>query len=376
QGSMLSPVILNDICKIPISLNDTNSEEILGFSVGSWITKLNKDSLSGYYTKYYYSRFEVPRLLGIHDVTFNSLGTPIFDISFITPPTFSINVIQESLSEDESIYLSNDYYELEYGNSLRLEGAILDNDEYMVEDEVYDYRYTEALDGTTSHQLNIIARPGDDEFIDKEEFTIYYINDNLEKLALFSSLNNRHYKDNTILDFYKDPVIGYVDNAYILNIYWLKEGANFINYDTNLLISYKVIKGRPISPISFSSSDSYGNDKQQNLVEIPFTKYDMLTQGWITQDTFTQQFRIDEVFLLDDFAGTTTTIQGPIFDDGQIIQTGIINLDSVYENRTNSDRYELLDKSEYSWIINANGELEVSGLPFITGDEFKIAYNA
>ncbi|MBA7655182.1 hypothetical protein ES703_63081 [subsurface metagenome] len=54
---------------------------------------------------------------------------------------------------------------------------------------------------------------------------------------------------------------------------------NPMMYDSNLLITYKVIKGRPISPFSYSSLDSYGHDKEENLVEIPFAQYDMQIVG-------------------------------------------------------------------------------------------------
>ncbi|KKL69117.1 hypothetical protein LCGC14_2118170, partial [marine sediment metagenome] len=314
--------------------------------------------------------------LGIYNITFGSLGTPIFNISFINYPTYLVNVTQESLLATEPIYLPEDEYELEYGDSLLLEGVVRDNDHYFVEDETYTYNYSEALDGETTHHLKIVSPFGDDTFIDKDEFAIYYVNKELKILPLYSTLNGNNFKNDTIIDYYKNPQISYVDNAFILTINWIKNATNFINYNTYLLISYKVMKGRPISPISYSSQDAYGNDKQQNLIEIPFAKYDMLTDEWVTEETTTQQFRIDKVLMEEDVEGSGTTIQGPMFDDGQIIQTGIIGIESVYENESSSNFYTLLNETDYSWTINANGELVVSGLPYADRDTFKITYYA
>ncbi|KKN43166.1 hypothetical protein LCGC14_0705920 [marine sediment metagenome] len=377
-NSSLSSVLMNDIYQLPVTLNNASSSEtdVFGFSIANWIGKTNRDSLSGYLTKYYYSQFSLPEGLRIYNITFGSLGTPIFNISFIKSPSYLVNVTQESLLATEPIYLPENEYELEYGDSLLLEGVVRDNDQYHIEDEVYVYNYQEALDGETTHQLEIVSPFGDNAFVDKDELAIYYVNDRLETLPLYSTLNGRDFKNDTIIDYYKDPQISYVDNSYILTINWIKNATNFINYNTYLLISYKVLKGRPISPLSFSSQDIYGNDRQQNLIEIPFAKYDMLNDNWVTQETFSQQIRIDKVLMEVDFSGTSTTIQGPMFDDGQVIQTGIINIESVYENKSTSNTFELLNETLYSWSINANGELEVSGLPYVTGDVFKITYYA
>ncbi|GAI61864.1 unnamed protein product, partial [marine sediment metagenome] len=78
--------------------------------------------------------------------------------------------------------------ELEIGDSLLLKGCVLDNDEYLVEDEVYSYKYQEVFDGETTHKLNFISPFGDNEFIDKEEFAIYYINNRSEKEILYLNI--------------------------------------------------------------------------------------------------------------------------------------------------------------------------------------------
>ncbi|GAH21725.1 unnamed protein product, partial [marine sediment metagenome] len=66
-------------------------------------------------------------------------------------------------------------YTLEYGQNLLLEGCVRDNDNYLVEDRIYQYNYTEAQDGRTVYTLDIISPLGDPNFISTEEFSIYYI---------------------------------------------------------------------------------------------------------------------------------------------------------------------------------------------------------
>jgi len=107
------------------------------------------------------------------------------------------------------------------------------------------------------------------------------------------------------------------------NIYWEKGSSSFIRYDTNLLISYKVIKGKPFSPTSFSSFDSYGNDKQQNLVEVPFAKYDMISNSWNTEANFIQNFPINKLLLIEEVTGPDhDRFRGINLDTTGNVQTG------------------------------------------------------
>ncbi|GAH86167.1 unnamed protein product, partial [marine sediment metagenome] len=144
----------------------------------------------------------------------------------------------------------------------------------------------------------------EDSFIDKEQFSIFYLNEQLEKISLYihqyKGTELKHIKDNSILDQIRDPRINYIDNAYLLTIYWNPDSANFISYDTSLLISYKVIKGRPISPLSYSSFDAFDHNKEEHLVEIPFARYDMIDNQWITEDDFTENFPIDKILEIYD----------------------------------------------------------------------------
>ncbi|MHA2338680.1 MAG: hypothetical protein ACXACX_15335 [Candidatus Hodarchaeales archaeon] len=376
-NNTLSPVLLNNIYKLPITLNNVSSGEIVSLqSLAYWVTKIDVDSLAGYLTNYYYSRFQAPKILAEFNVTLGSLGTPIFNISFVNSPTFILNVTQESLLADEPIYISKDIYELEYGQSLFLDGVIRDNDEYVIEDEVYNYYYQEALDGKTVHHLDFNSPFGDETFINYEEFAIYYVNNNLEKVPLYSTLNGGFYKDHSILDYTKDPIISYVDNAFLLNIFWAENATNFIDYDTLLLISYKIIKGKPISPLSYSSVDSYGNDQEHNLIEVPFARYDMLTSEWVTEDDFIEHFIVDRRLLFKDVESGSVIIQGPQYNETQVVQTGIVDIGYVKVNKSYSEKFITLNESEYSWDITSTGTLNITNLNYSSGDVFRVWYYA
>ncbi|KKM24681.1 hypothetical protein LCGC14_1602670, partial [marine sediment metagenome] len=225
---------------------------------------------------------------------------------------FALNVIQESLSGTEAIYLSEENFELEYSDALILEGVLLDDDIYLVEDEIYKYNYQNALDGKTVYSLDILAPMGEDSFIDKTQFSIFYLDNQLEKLPLYINQYRGsdliHTKDNALLDQKKDPEIAYFNNTYYLTVYWNPNAANLMTYDTELLITYKVIKGRPISPSSYSTFDSYGHNNKEHLVEIPFARYDMINNGWITEEDFNEVFPIDkELIILDAYSTSIPT---------------------------------------------------------------------
>lgn len=378
HDNSFAQIPLGDLVPIPISLVNKTSLDALSLGLLCYVTKYDKNAPTGYYHKYYYSRFETPKGLGLYDLSLGSQGTPLHNVSFKDLSAWdAINVTQESLSTTSPIYLENDEFEVEYENPIIIKGAILDNDEYIVEGEVYDYNYQEALDGETSHALNVVSPLGDDNFIDREEFSIYYVNDQLEILPLFTSLDGQNFINDTILSSTKNPVISYVDNAFILNVYWKEDSSSFIDYDTNLLISYKVVIGQPLPPISYVSADSYGNSQQQNLIEIPFAKYDIITRSWETEGDFVNRFRIDKLMLSEDVESTGDTLEGLTFYEGEEVTTGVIGLDSVYVNKSYSTEFTLVNSTEYTSDIDGTGKLVISGLNYTdSGDVFRVNYYA
>ncbi len=373
----LSPIILNNLVDLPITMINNTSNEILSFCKANWIKKFEYNPLSDFYKKnYYYCSFQTPFIFDEFDISFSSIGNPIFNISFIDPPSFTINTIQENLSSSDPIYLSKERYELEYGEILSLDGIILDNDEYLVEDEVYQYKYLEAIDGITSHNLNPITPPGDEDFIDRNQFAIYYVDNVLEKIPLYDSLGDNEFTNTSILDQSKKPSINYVDNEYILNIHWKQNSTHSIKYDTYLLFTYKITKGRPISPISFPTIDSYGNNLYDNLIEIPFAQYDMLSRDWKTEENFTEILSLHTKLLYKEIKSDSAIIKGIQYQEDEIIQTGIVSIDSIFVNRSTSEDFVSLNTSNYSWSITVDGELNVIGLDYNIGDVFHVYYLA
>ncbi len=361
------PVLFNEFMNIPLNLIDNDILRIHSVSNSYWDTKEDLLAPGPFRTDHYFARYQVPQELRNYVLSFNSSGTPIQKIIINSPPTLNIEVVQEQLSDSESIYIPDDLYKLEIGDSLLLKGCVLDNDEYLVEDEVYSYRYQEAFDGETVNQFNFISPFGDDEFIDREEFAIYYINNRSEKEILYLNIDGNYFINDSILEY--EPIISYVENAFLLNISWKYPSANFICFDTNLLITYKVLKGRPISPLSFSSYDSYDHNKEENLIEIPFARYDMITKNWITEEAFIESFIIDNELVFKEVKGGTVegnsfTIQGPeYYDDiAGVIGLGIVDIGNVYIDIERNNTNKLLDPSEYSWNIDANGDLIVDYL--------------
>ncbi|MHA2365074.1 MAG: hypothetical protein ACXAC7_14040, partial [Candidatus Hodarchaeales archaeon] len=373
-NSSSDQIILNDINKIPIYLVNASDLEFISQANLYWISQDNQQSPTGFDKNYYYSKLEVPKFLDTFLLNFSSPGTPIHNVIVDLEQPLRLNVLQEDLSNFEPIYLTEKYYEIQYGDPIKLKGVILDNDNYIVEDEVYQYMYQEALDGTTIHKFKFSSPYLDEFYIDREEFALFYINEKMEKIPLFNNINEFGFINSSLLD--EPPVINYVDNSFLLNIFWNTTDIDkyFIKYDTNLLLSYKMLKGRPIAPVSFSSVDDYNNDRQENLVEIPYSKFDMINNVWKTEDDFKEIFPVDTQLNVVNFSADSIIIQGPLYYDEELFRLGIINIDNVFKRENGTTFFRILTENEYSWFIDGNGFLHVEGLNYIEGDEFKVSY--
>ncbi len=373
----LSRIPLEDIYYIPLSMCNTSSDakEIYSLTNLHWITQKDELSPLDFTSKYYYAKIQSPYDLGTHNVSFLSIGTPLYKISLEDALVINLTVIQESLSGQEPIYLEQDIYEINYGDDLLLKGSVLDNDEILVRDQVYQYKYQEAFDGKISVKLDIIAPYGDDNFIDKKQFAIYYLDENLEKIPLYVNINGEFYIDNSIINSQKIPQIHYVNNEFIININWNTSSANFIDYDCELLVSYKMLKGHPISPLSYSKIDEFNHDTFSNLVEIPFVEYDVLNKQWKTEDNIKDIYSINNQLLYREITQSEITIQGPKYlENGDIIPLDIISFDHAFVNKSGLAIPIQLDPQNYTYLITSEGDLYFKYLNYENGDVISIGY--
>ena len=117
-NNSLGMIPLNDLLNIPLELINTISNETLAISNIYWITKYDELSPNEYYRKFYYAKFEVPKGIGNYTLQLGSFGTQLHNIYLEEECQFSLNVNQESLSEVNPIYLEQDQFELNYGDTL------------------------------------------------------------------------------------------------------------------------------------------------------------------------------------------------------------------------------------------------------------------
>jgi len=79
----------------------------------------------------------------------------------------------------------------------------------------------------------------DDSFIDKDEFSIFYVDNQLVKKPLYinqyKDSNLVHVKDNALLDQKKDLEIAYFNKTYYLTVYWNPSAANILQQDIGLI---------------------------------------------------------------------------------------------------------------------------------------------
>ncbi len=373
------PILFNNISTLSFTLTDTITGQVISLSNAYWVDIYDPSCPYDKNKNYYYMEFELPKKVSsqAYELKIDTLGTPIHDIYFDTEPTLTLRVNQEGLSSIRPIYLSDDLYQLEYDKDpLILKGAVLDNDQYRVEHEVYDYNYQEAFDdGNTIHPLRFVSPYEDSEYISTTEFSIYYVNSEFEKKLLYSTFTGSIIIDDNILDKDNPPVINYIDNTFVLEINW-KQPIE-IEYSTNLLVSYKVQYGRPISPVSYSSYDQFDNNRYDNLAEVPFARYDMINNQWQTEDDYIQYFSIDRVSLTKTIEnkGTNIVIPRPQFEvDGRTITQEIIGCDEVYVNKSAKDEYELVPEANYTWYIDDLGQLVTTYYNYEVGDVLFISY--
>jgi hypothetical protein len=364
-----------------VMLINASNGEMMSMSNCYFITKYDELAPDGYYHNYYFARFPMPQELGEFTLQVYSNGTQVHDIVFDEPFEITVNVIKEQLAE-KPIYVEDDVQHLRYGiDTLSLTGCVLDNDQYLVEDEVYEYSWENAYDGESSYTLEFASPYGDDDFISKSEFMVYYLTENNEKRPLYVNYGGEYYKDNEILDPDLIPTINYVNNKFILTMYWNPDSQAFIQYDTHLLISYNVLKGRTVQPTSFSDHDEYGNSLFTNLIEVPFQEYDMISDQWITEDNFIETVQLEKQLLYEEraYESSPIIIEGPKYDiGGEIITLGILELHSIYLNNSETMFYQMVDPSLYNWSINEDGELVivVDEGEFSTGDTLQIGYHS
>ncbi|MEJ2248101.1 MAG: hypothetical protein P8Y97_00395, partial [Candidatus Lokiarchaeota archaeon] len=373
-NNSLTQIPMGQFVKVILSLS--NSSNQLGFSLSGmyWIEN-NINSLSSLFAKYYYSKLEVPKILGIHNLTLSSIGSPIHNI--LLNKEILLNVTQEELDPLNPIYLEEDYYEVNYDDTIILKGCILEDDIFVIEDEIHDYYYQEAIDpkgniGETSYILEQKAPIGDKDYILNDQLTIYYLNEKLEKIPLYSNFEGYGYYKNTSILAERNPEISYVNDEYYVTIYWNSASENCIFFDTKLLISYKT-HGKPASPGSVSRLDEYGHTTNDNLVEIPFAKYDPINDEWISHGNFTERFSIQKKLKFQEVTTNSILIEGEYYNvNSQPVKLGIFELYEIYLN--NSDVIEQIPESNYTYSITSGGDLFVQYNGFKEGDIWTIGY--
>ena len=100
-------------------------------------------------------------------------------------------------------------------------------------------------------------------------------------------------------------------NKFMLVINWTSNNDDLIPFDTDLLLTYRVMQGDKITPVTFE-------DTEDTLIPVNFIQWDYNTFGWITSDWFDT-----EIFSLN-----PTTENSSLFTpvaQGQTIT--VVNLD-------------------------------------------------
>ncbi|TXT67760.1 MAG: hypothetical protein BAJALOKI1v1_10023 [Promethearchaeota archaeon] len=367
---------LEEIYHIPLSLYDADSAQKYEYAVADlhWISKMDLTSPQGYLTNYYYSKFKAPDDLGTFNLSFSSIGLPIYNIVIPNAPSYEVTVIPEALHKNTPIYLEKENLRVEYDNELILKGCVLSDDEIYEVDRVLQYKYEEALDGEASYTLDLEVPYDSSNFMDKQHFALYYLNKKLEKVPLYVNLDDVYFVNASILNTASIPEIRYVNHQYTLLIYWNTASKHFIDYDAKLLLTYKR-NGNPIIPLSYSSLDSLGNDLFSSLIEVPFVRYDLLNKQWLSEDDFEEKYTLTTKLEHTVLFQESGIIEGIAFNiSNQLITSDIVRFQHAYVNHSNGF-IEPLSEDNYTVSIDPEGRLHFTYHNYSVGDTITVGYH-
>ncbi|NVM55882.1 MAG: hypothetical protein HWN66_19435, partial [Candidatus Helarchaeota archaeon] len=351
------PFPLYDMTTSIMALCDNSTNTLLGISLLDWDNSVDKyhctftimedvkESGEDYVLKLVFSPTE--------------LETQVNSTSMVR-----INLLPQILSEiclknEREVIFNPDYsftlntkFGVEYGEEWRLLGYILDNSTYYRTHEVIPYKATDPIGQTTitEYEIDMHGLIGDSDFIDKNNFKLAFIDrENYNEITpLFEVVNGTSW--NPATNLIEDCWISYyayhmVDhpNKFMLVINWTSDDTQLIPYDTELLLTYRVMQGKLIIPVTFE-------DIEDVAIPVDFIQYDYYAMDWLTTDTFREIINLD-LTIENSSLFTGVAQDQTITVDNSSIGSGIVALVDVWKGDGSK-----VDSSDYNYsIVEENG---------------------
>lgn len=223
----------------------------LGVSLLEWDNSIDK----------YHCKFMIMEELGSYDLIFTLVPTVTEEMVNSTD-SIEVELIPQILSQiilknEREIVFNPDYtftlntkFDVDFEEELNLMGYILDNSTYYRDREIIPYKATDPIGAytLTEYEIDLNGLIGESEFIDKNNFKLEFIDrENYNEITPLYEVNDTgsfNYATNVIEDSWISFYAYYRTdhpNKFMLIINWTSDENQLIPYDTDLLLTYKVI---------------------------------------------------------------------------------------------------------------------------------------
>ncbi|KKL16325.1 hypothetical protein LCGC14_2496720, partial [marine sediment metagenome] len=247
-----------------MGLIDNSTNTLLGLSTLDWDASINR----------YHSKFTLMEEIGNYSLKFmvipTDVDTQVNSTQYLDVELLPQVVSKISLKNNREVIFNEDYsfaldtiFETEYGSELELTGYILDDSTYIREREIIPYKATDPIGEytLTEYEIDLHGLVGDSEFIDTDSFRVEFIDrDNYNNITTLIEVidDTIIYQDYRVEDawisYYAYHMVDH-PNKFMLIINWTSNNDDLIPFDTDLLLTYKVMQGDKITPVTFEEAE-------------------------------------------------------------------------------------------------------------------------
>ncbi|KKM19795.1 hypothetical protein LCGC14_1652000, partial [marine sediment metagenome] len=376
-SSSTIPFPLYEMATPLLAMIDNLTGTTLGISTLEWDNSVNK----------YHSKFIIIEELGSYDLIFTLLPT-VAETVVNSTVSIDIELIPQILSQialknEREIVFNPDYtftlntkFDIDFEGELNLQGYILDNSTYYRTREIIPYKATDPIGEytLTEYEIDLNGLIGESEFIDKNNFKLEFIDrENYNQITnLFEVVNGIEvYRATNLIE---DSWISYYDyyrtehpNKFMLIVNWTSDNEQLIPYDTDLLLTYKVIQGRIITPVAFE-------DVEDIVIPVDFRAFSYDSFNWENTQQFDREI-LEVNPTIENSSLYESVIQGRTIQiENSSIGSGIITLKNIWKDVSGS--FELLNESYYNYVIINEGGIDALNVTYTgsTTIDLKVEY--
>ncbi|KKK92577.1 hypothetical protein LCGC14_2701540, partial [marine sediment metagenome] len=290
------PFPLYDMTLPLIALFDNNTNMLFGLSLLEWDNSIDKyhskfiimedvkdDGVENYDLKLVYISTEV-------ETQVNSTQGISIDLIAQTISQISLKNEREVIFNPDYSFTLNTKFNINFGEEWHILGYILDNSTYYRTREIIPYNATDPIgaETITEYPVDLHGLIGDSEFVDRDNFLLEYIDrENFNEITpLYEVVNGSVvYQDYRIMEAWIDYYAYYrtdYPNQFMLIINWTAIEDDLIYYNTDFLLTYKVMQGKKIVPAVFEAFEKVA--VPVDFRQFSYDTFEWESQGWTNRE--------------------------------------------------------------------------------------------